>query len=93
MPAPDAITNDKLLKLIGTPRCPVILDNRRDPIRAEDPRLLPGARALSDAEMEPAALDALIANLTGPVIVVCAEGHRRPAAEPGDRGGIPRPGP
>ena len=77
MPAPDAITNDKLLKLIGTPRCPVILDNRRDPIRAEDPRLLPGARALSDAEMEPAALDALIANLTGPVIVVCAEGHGR----------------
>ncbi len=77
MPAPDAITNDKLLKLIGTPRCPFILDNRRDPIRAEDPRLLPGARALSDAEMEPAALDALIANLTGPVIVVCAEGHGR----------------
>ncbi|WP_109467241.1 chromate resistance protein ChrB domain-containing protein [Albibacillus kandeliae] len=77
MPALDAITNDKLLKLIGTPRCPVILDNRRDPIRAEDPRLLPGARALSDAEMEPAALDALIANLTGPVIVVCAEGHGR----------------
>lgn len=77
MPAPDAITNDKLLKLIGTPRCPVILDNRRDPIRAEDPRLLPGARALSDADMEPAALDALIANLTGPVIVVCAEGHGR----------------
>ena len=77
MPAPDAITNDKLLKLIGTPRCPVILDNRRDPIRAEDPRLLPGARALSDADMKPAALDALIANLTGPVIVVCAEGHGR----------------
>jgi len=77
MPAPDAITNDKLLKLIGTPRCPVVLDNRRDPIRAGDPRLLPGARALSEADMDSAALDALARTLTGPVVVVCAEGHGR----------------
>ncbi|MCB1389740.1 MAG: chromate resistance protein [Rhodobacteraceae bacterium] len=77
MPAPDAITADKLSKLIGTPRCPILLDNRRDPIRAEDPRLLPGARALSDADMAPEALEHLIATLDGPVVVACAEGHAR----------------
>lgn len=50
MPAPDAISCDKLAKLIGTPRCPVILDVRRDAVRAEDPRLLPGAWALRKAD-------------------------------------------
>lgn len=77
MPAPDAITAEKLSKLIGTPRCPVILDNRRDPIRAEDPRLLPGSRTLGDAEMVPEALGAIIATLSGPVVTLCAEGHGR----------------
>ncbi|WP_353475403.1 sulfurtransferase/chromate resistance protein [Salipiger sp. H15] len=77
MPAPDAITNDKLSKLIGTPKCPTILDVRRDPIRAEDPRLVPGARALTDADMAPETLDALIGELSGPIVVTCAEGHGR----------------
>lgn len=77
MPAPDAITNDKLSKLIGTPKCPIILDVRRDPIRAEDPRLVPGARALTDADMETDRFDALIEQLSGPVVVTCAEGHGR----------------
>lgn len=77
MPAPDAITADKLAKLIGTPRCPVILDNRREGVRAENPRLLPGAKALTDAEMAPEALDRLITTLNGPVVTVCAEGHGR----------------
>jgi rhodanese-related sulfurtransferase len=77
MPAPDAISYDKLAKLIGTPRCPTILDNRRDEVRAEDPRLLPGARALTDADMLPEALDQLIASLSAPVVVACAEGHGR----------------
>lgn len=77
MPAPDAITADKLAKLIGTPRCPVILDNRREGVRAENPRLLPGAKALTDAEMAPEALDRFITTLNGPVVTVCAEGHGR----------------
>jgi rhodanese-related sulfurtransferase len=77
MPAPDAISAEKLVKLIGTPRCPTLLDNRREAVRAKDPRLLPGARALSDADMVPEALDRLIAGLEGPVVTVCAEGHGR----------------
>jgi hypothetical protein len=42
MPAPDANSCDKLATLTGTPRGPTILDVRRDAVRAEDPRLLPG---------------------------------------------------
>lgn len=77
MPAPDAISCDKLAKLIGTPRCPVILDVRRDAVRAEDPVLLPGARALTEAEIASAAVDRLIDTISGPVVVTCAEGHGR----------------
>ena len=77
MPVPDAITPDKLAKLIGTPRCPIILDNRRDAVRAEDPRVVPCTRPLDDESMKPAALDALAAGLAGPVVTICAEGHAR----------------
>ena len=77
MPAPDAITPDKLAKLIGTPRCPIILDNRRDALRAEDPLVLPGARALPEADLASERLAPLIATLQGPVVVACAEGHGR----------------
>ena len=53
MPAPNAIASDKLARLIGTARAPVILDVRSDADVAADPRLLPGAiraddRALAD---------------------------------------------
>ena len=53
MPAPNVISPDKLGRLIGTARAPVILDVRSDADRAADPRLLPGAiraddRALAD---------------------------------------------
>ena len=30
MPAPNAISNDKLFRLIGTPRAPLLLDVRSD---------------------------------------------------------------
>lgn len=77
MPAPDAITPDKLAKLLGTPRCPTILDNRRDGLRNDDPLLLPGARAIAEADLVPERLEPLIASLSGPVVVACAEGHGR----------------
>ena len=78
MPAPDAITADKLSKLIGTPRCPTILDVRRDAVRADEPLFVPAARALSDADLTPEGTDRLIEGLAGgPVVVVCAEGHAR----------------
>ena len=75
MPAPDSITPDKLAKLLGTPRCPTILDNRRDGLRNDDPLLLPGARAIAEANLVPERLEPLIASLSGPVAVACAEGH------------------
>ncbi|WP_238365506.1 chromate resistance protein ChrB domain-containing protein [Mesobacterium pallidum] len=77
MPAPDSITADKLAKLIGTPRCPIILDVRAEAARASEPRLVPAARPLAEAEIAHHALERLAATMTGPVVAVCAEGHRR----------------
>lgn len=77
MPAPDAITPERLAKLIGTPRCPTLLDVRAESVRAADPRLLPGARPLGSREATTEGLAALASALTGPVVVLCAEGHRR----------------
>ena len=76
MPAPDAITCDRLAKLIGTPRCPTLLDVRAETARASAPRLVPGARPL-DAALTPDALAALAPTLAGPVVTICAEGHGR----------------
>ncbi len=77
MPAPDAITADKLSKLIGTPRCPAILDTRRDALRHAEPQLLPTARPVPEADLQGERLDTLIASLNAPVVVACAEGHAR----------------
>lgn len=77
MPAPDAITCDKLAKLIGTPRCPTLLDVRLKEARAADARLVPTARPLADDEVAPGLLGGLADSLSGPVVVICAEGHRR----------------
>jgi rhodanese-related sulfurtransferase len=77
MPVPDAIPADKLAKLIGTPRCPTLIDVRAEPVRAADPRFIPASRALGEAEITADALALLTADLTGPVVVICAEGHRR----------------
>lgn len=77
MPAPDAIATDKLAKLIGTPRCPTLLDVRAEASRTSDPRLVPAARPLGEAEITSDALARLSAALTGPVVVICAEGHGR----------------
>lgn len=74
MCAPDAIAPGKLAKLIVTARCPTLLDNRRDPVRAEDPRLVPGARTLTDDDLAPDSVDRLMETLSGPVVAVYAEG-------------------
>ena len=72
MPAPNAISTDKLARIIGTPRAPVILDVRSETDFATDPRLVPGSiraddRALADLPPLP----------PGPVLVLCQAGHRR----------------
>jgi rhodanese-related sulfurtransferase len=43
MPSINTISPDKLARLIGTPRCPALLDVRPDEDFAADPRLIPGA--------------------------------------------------
>ena len=76
MPAPDAISCDQLARLLGTPKSPILLDVRRDAVRAKDARLVPGARMLDETDLAPAPLSAIARDLTGPVVVICAEGHR-----------------
>jgi rhodanese-related sulfurtransferase len=77
MPAPDSINAHKLAKLIGTSRCPTLLDVRAEAVRAADRRVIPATRTLGVAETALDALPRLAAGLTGPVVVICAEGHRR----------------
>jgi rhodanese-related sulfurtransferase len=43
MPAYNAISHDKLFRLLGTPACPAIVDVRPDQAFDRDPRLVPGA--------------------------------------------------
>ncbi len=73
MPAPNAISFDKLSRILGTPRAPLLLDVRSEEDFAADPRLLPGATRVDDQ-----ALAALASQLGGqPSIAVCQGGHRR----------------
>ena len=76
MSAPDAISCEQLARLMGTPKSPTILDVRRNVIRANDRSFLPTARAVAETELAPGPLAALAGELEGPVVVVCAEGHR-----------------
>ncbi|MBL0405871.1 chromate resistance protein [Microvirga aerilata] len=43
MPSINAISADKLARLVGTPKCPVLIDVQTDDDFATDPRLVPGA--------------------------------------------------
>jgi rhodanese-related sulfurtransferase len=43
MPSLNAISIDKLARLVGTPACPVLIDVQTDEDFAADPRLIPGA--------------------------------------------------
>lgn len=77
MPAPDAITHDRLAKLIGTPRCPTLLDVRPDADRVDDGRLIPGARTLGADALTSDGLAAVAGSLAGGAVVICTAGHRR----------------
>ncbi|MDF1709914.1 MAG: sulfurtransferase/chromate resistance protein [Paracoccaceae bacterium] len=73
MPAPNAISFEKLIRLIGTPRAPLLLDVRSEEDFATDPRLLPGAIRTDDL-----ALATLAPKIGGqPSIAVCQAGHQR----------------
>ncbi len=73
MPAPNAISFEKLTRIIGTPRAPLLLDVRSEEDFAADPRLLPGATRIDDQTLAD-----LAPQLGGQSsIAVCQAGHRR----------------
>ena len=46
MPQPNQITPAQLMRLIGTPEAPALVDVRLPEDRAADPRLIPGSTVL-----------------------------------------------
>ena len=77
MPAPNAISNDKLFRLIGTPRAPLLLDVRSDEDYEADPRLIPGAIRADDQALAAFAAPTGAGSAVGSVVAVCEAGHRR----------------
>ncbi len=72
MPAPHEITPSQLMRLIGTPLCPAIIDVCQPEDFAADPRLIPGARRHSHTD-----LPGLITSLNGrAAVIVCQKGRK-----------------
>jgi rhodanese-related sulfurtransferase len=72
MPAINAITPDKLARLIGTPNCPAIIDVRTADDFAADPRHLPGALRRNHA----AVTDWVREFVERGTVVVCRQGRQ-----------------
>ena len=72
MPSPNAITPAQLMRLIGTPDAPVIIDVRIPENIAEDPALIPGAFQHAHGD-----ITSLAASLVGKSVVVsCKRGGK-----------------
>ena len=72
MPQPNQITPAQLMRLIGTPECPALIDVRLPEDLAHDPRLVPGSFPLSHDQCDPAPV-----RLRGQrVVVICAKGRK-----------------
>ena len=70
MAAPNEITIQQLLRLIGTPNCPQIVDISIDPDFADDPHQIPGAFRHLHGD-----LPGLVTRLNGqPSIITCQKG-------------------
>ncbi|MDC1223503.1 sulfurtransferase/chromate resistance protein [Ascidiaceihabitans sp.] len=70
MAAPNEITIQQLLRLIGTPNCPQIVDISIDPDFADDPHQIPGAFRHLHGD-----LPGLVTRLNGqPSIIICQKG-------------------
>jgi rhodanese-related sulfurtransferase len=68
--APNEITIQQLLRLIGTPNCPQIVDISIDPDFADDPHQIPGAFRHLHGD-----LPGLVTRLNGqPSIIICQKG-------------------
>lgn len=72
MSAPNAISVARLVRLVGTPDCPVIADLSTPEDHAADPRIIPGAFRHSHTN-----LPGLLARLAGrKAIMVCQKGRK-----------------
>ena len=72
MPQPNQITQAQLMRLIGTPDAPTLVDVRLPEDTARDPRLIPSSLALPHDQCDPAP-----ARLQGQrVVVICARGRK-----------------
>jgi rhodanese-related sulfurtransferase len=69
MPAPNRIAPDKLLRLIGAPDSPAIIDLRSADAFAADPRFIPGA-----VRRDPAQLAEWSRSLDRPTVLACDDG-------------------
>lgn len=70
MPSINVIPVDKLARLVGTPKCPLLIDIRTDAEFAADPRLIPGSRRRAIDNLPDWA-----AELSGKsVVVICQDG-------------------
>jgi rhodanese-related sulfurtransferase len=72
MAAPNEITVPQLLRLIGTPDCPVLVDVCVDPDHNADPHLIPGA--FRHPHTDPAGLMKRLAGR--PCVVICQKGKK-----------------
>src|SRR4051794_4677930 len=74
MPAINAISPEKLFRLIGTPGCPAILDVRSDQDFRAARGLIPSSvRRFADPCGKPHSR-----SLSGPAIIVCGDGREAP---------------
>lgn len=72
MPAPNEITPKQLLRLIGTPECPAIIDICIDADFADDPYLIPGSFRHRHDD-----IPGLINRVAGrPCIIICQKGRK-----------------
>ena len=72
MPSLNAITPEKLARLVGTPRCPVVVDIRDNDDWTADPRCIPGAVRRSFASVS----DWQSSLVSHSVVVVCQKGRK-----------------
>lgn len=69
---PTTISIDKLVRLIGTPGCPALIDVRTDEDFALDPRLVPGSIRRSHKSLDAWTSELAASN----VIVICHRGQK-----------------
>jgi rhodanese-related sulfurtransferase len=70
MPAPNTISIEKLVRLIGTPKCPTLIDVRPQPEFETDPLLIPSSLHRTFENLE------VSSEIPGnqPAVVICREG-------------------